>query len=148
MNYTEKNKLLDKLSLIGLMAIFFELFLYAVDYGYTIRFDTIKKMPITMTIFCLIFVATAVGILIYSKKKQRPSAKIYAYEFIAFAILCPIIVYWYLPNTFGLKNSFLHSIDHKALWLAVLFYYIGRLIYACVDAYRNSNERKLKKKKA
>ena len=148
MNYTEKNKLLDKISLIGLMAIFFELFLYGIDYGYTVRFDYVKKMPIIMAVFCLLFVLTAIGIFIYCKKKNKPSARIYAIEFLAFAVLCPIIMYWYLPNTFGLKNSFLHKIDHKTLWVVVLIYFVGRLVYACIDAYRNSNDRKLKKKRA
>ena len=35
MNYTEKNKLLDKISVIGLMAILVEVFLYAVDSCFT-----------------------------------------------------------------------------------------------------------------
>ena len=148
MNYTEKNKLLDKISLIGLMGIFFELFLYGVDYCYTVRFDFVKNMSIVMLIFCLTFLAISAGIFIYSKKNSKPQVRIYAYEFLAFAILCPIIVYWYLPVTFGLKTGFLHKINHQFLWILVLVYYVCRIAYAIYDAYKNSSSRKLKKKRA
>ena len=51
MNYTEKNKLLDKISLIGLMAIFVEILLYAIDRVYTGEIGTILlKMPIILNV--------------------------------------------------------------------------------------------------
>jgi hypothetical protein len=149
MNLTEKNRLLDKISLIILMGIFFEIFLYGVHYCFTERIDVIAEMPYIMLAFAVIFVLIAVGVFVYAKKKNRPKSKIYGYEFIGFAILCPIITYLYLPKFYGLKTNFLHSIfNYKVVMLLVFLYFAARVITACVLAYKNSNAYILKKKRA
>ena len=148
MNYTERNKLLDKISVIGLMAVFVELFLYAVDYCYTKRFDTVTHMPTAMHICGLIFLAISIVLFVYTFKKEKKNFKIYAIEFLVLALLCPFITYWYYCAYYGLSTSWIHSVNHQVLWIIVLAYYVIRIIYSIVDAYLNSISRKLKKKKA
>ncbi len=148
MNYTERNKLLDKISIIGLMLIGVELFLYAVDYCYTKRFDVAPNMPAILNIFGIVFLAISVGIFIYSFKKEKSELIIYGCEVLILAFICPLITYWYYPKAFGLTTNWFHSISHRALFIFVLVYYVCRAIIATVSAYLNSNSRKLKKKKA
>ena len=148
MNYTERNKLLDKISLIGLMAIFVELFFYAVDHCFTERFDIAANMPIVMNIFGLIYLLVSIGLFFYAKKKSKKEVFIYAIEFLVLAFLCPFITYWYYPKFFGLTVNALHKVNHKVLWLVVFVYYVGRVIYATVKAIKNSTASKMKKKKA
>ena len=148
MNYSERNKLLDKVSLIGLMVIFVEMFLYAVDYCYTQRFDIVASMPMTMNILGLIFLAISIGLFVYVYKKDKKNVKIYAIEFLVLAFLCPFITYWYYPKYFGLTTNGLHKINHHVLWVVVLVYYMIRIAYAVIYAIRHSNSRKLKKKRA
>ena len=149
MNLTEKNRLLDKISLIILMGIFFEIFLYAVHYCFTERIDIITEMPYAMLVFMVIFALIAVGVFIYAKKKNRPKSRIYGYEFIGFALLCPITIYLYLPKFFGLKTNFIHHIlDYRVVMGLVFLYFVARVVIACVSAYKNSNAYILKKKRA
>lgn len=149
MNYQERNKLLDKVSLIGLMMIFVELFLYGVDYCYTKRLDVIGKMPVILNVFWLIFLAISVGLFVYIKKKDKKELKIYAIEFLVLAFVCPFITYLYYPKFFGLHTNFIHKIiTHHTLWIGALLYYAGRIVYVLVKAYQKSPNKKLKKKKA
>ena len=101
-----------------------------------------------MIVSGLIFLAISVVLFVREKKYDKKYLKIYAIEFLALAILCPFISYWYYPKFFGLTTNFIHKIDHRVLWIAVLVYYVGRIIYASYKAYMNSNDRKIKKKKA
>ena len=148
MNYTERNKLLDKISIIGLMLIGVELFLYATDYCYTKRFDVAPNMPVVLNVVGILFLVVSLGIFIYSYKKEKPELIIYGCEFLVLAFVCPLITYWYYPKAFGLTTNWFHGINHKFLWLFVLIYYVVRATIAIVSAYLNSNERKLKKRKA
>ena len=148
MNYTEKNKLLDKISLIGLMAIFVKIFLYAVDHCFTKRFDIAARMPIALVILSVIFLAIAAGLFIYAKNSNKKDVKIYAIEFLVLAVVSLVLVYWYYPRFYGLQTGLLHKLDHRMLWIVALVYYLGRIVYSCFKAYQNSNERKLKKKRA
>ena len=148
MNYTEKNKLLDKVSLIILMAIFVLIFLYGVDYCYTDRMDTIPKMPVAMIVFGVIFLLVSVGIFVYCKKKDKKALKIYSYEFLALAIICPIIDYLYYPKFFGLSTGWIHKhLDRRIMLVVAFVYFAGRVAYACYEAYKKSNASKPKKKK-
>ena len=143
MNYTEKNKLLDKISVIGLMAIFVEVFLYAVDRCYTDAIsDWLLKMPTILNVIGGVFLIVSICMYILAYRKLNHSKLIYATEFLFLALLCPFLTYWYLHATGPLRN-----ISPKTMWIAVLIYYICRIVYACVKAYMSSNDRQLKKKK-
>jgi len=148
MNYTEKNKLLDKISLIGLMMIFVEIFLYGVDYCFTKRFDIIATMPKAMIVFGVVFLAISILLFVMVYKKGKKNFTIFAVEFLVLALLCPFITYWYYPKFYGLSTNGLHTINHQVLWVIVFVYYICRLAYSIFDAIKNSNSRKLKKRKA
>ncbi len=143
MNYTEKNKLLDKISLIGLMAIFVEIFLYAVDSSFTGEFsDLLIKMPIILNCLGVIFLIVAVTLYILAYRKKKSSHVIYATEFLVVALLCPFLTYWYTRSTVPLKD-----VNPKILCWIVLTYYAIRLLYTVCKAYLDSAEHHKKKKK-
>ena len=143
MNYTEKNKLLDKISVIGLMAILVEVFLYAIDRCFTGEIsDWLLKMPTILNVVGVGFLVVAVVLYILAYKKSSTSKAIYATEFLVLAFICPFLTYWYTRSTAPLRD-----IDPKTLWIVVLVYYIIRVIYTCVKAHMQSSSAQLKKKK-
>lgn len=143
MNYTEKNKLLDKIAVIGLMAIFVEIFLYAVDKAYTeIMTSFLLKMPTILNVVGVGFLLIAVVLYVIAYKKSNSSKAVYATEFLCLALVCPFLTHWYLYSKEPLR-----SISPKTLWIVVLVYYVIRVLYSCVKAYLQSSNRQLKKKK-
>lgn len=143
MNYTEKNKLLDKISVIGLMAILVEVFLYAVDSCFTGEIsDWLLKMPNILDVTGVIFLLVSVVLYVIAFKKSSSSKIIYATEFLALAFICPFLTYWYTRST-----APLNTISPKTLWVVVLVYYVIRVIWTIVSAYLNSSSKQLKKKK-
>jgi len=143
MNYTEKNKLLDKISVIGVMAILVEVFLYAVDSCFTGEIsDWLLKMPTILNVAGVIFLLISVVLYILAYKKASSSKVVYATEFLALAFICPFLTYWYTRST-----APLNTINPKTLWAVVLIYYVIRVIWTCVSAYLNSASNQLKKKK-
>ena len=143
MNYTEKNKLLDKISVIGIMAIFVEFFLYAVNICYT---DNViewgSKMPGILNVTGVIFLIISVVLYILAYKKSKMSRAVYATEFLILALMCPFLTYWYTRSV-----APLNTIDPKVLWVVVLVYYVMRVVYVWVKSYMNSSSKQLKKKK-
>ena len=143
MNYTEKNKLLDKISVIGLMAILVEVFLYAVDRCFTGEIsDWLLKMPTILYVTGGIFLVIAIVLYVLAYKKSNSSKAMYATEFLALAFICPFLTYWYTRSTAPLRD-----IDPKTLWIVVLVYYVIRVIFTCIKAYMQSSCVQLKKKK-
>jgi len=143
MNYTEKNNLLDKISVIGLMAILVEVFLYAVDSAYTaVISNWLTKVPLILNIIGVVFLGVAITLFIFAYKKSNSSKVIYAIEFLALAFLCPFLNHWY-----NMPGEPLKSINPRVLWIIVLVYYVIRVIYTCVKAYMNSSDMQMKKKR-
>lgn len=147
MNYTEKNKLLDKIAVIGLMAIFVEIFLYAIDRCFTGEIsDWLLKMPMVLNTIGGIFllISIVLYVIAFKKANEKPNSSkaLYATEFLVLALICPFLTYWYTRST-----APLNTIDPKNLWWVVLAYYVIRVIYTCVKAYLGSSSRQLKKKK-
>ena len=143
MNYTEKNKLLDKISAIGLMAIFAEVFLYGVDICYTgIMSEWLLKIPMILNVIGGLFLLIAIGLFVYAYKNARASKVIYGIEFLFLAFMCPFLTFWYTKS-----KAPLNTVSPKIMWIIVLVYYIIRVGYACVKAYMQSSARQLKKKK-
>ena len=147
MNYTEKNKIIDKVSLIIIMGICVEFFLYFVDYCFTSRFDMMTKIPSILNVLALIFLVVSVFLFVKVYKDNKKDYLIYAIEFLVLAFMCPFLTYWYYPKYFGLTTFWLHSIKHKALWVVVLVYYIARAGYAVYKGIHNSQSSSFKKKK-
>lgn len=143
MNYTERNKLLDKISVIGLMAILVEVFLYAIDRCFTGEIsDWLLKMPMILNIAGSIFLVISIILYVWAYRKASSSKAVYATEFLALAFLCPFLTYWYMHS-----GEPLNKISPKTLWVVVLVYYICRVVYTCVKAYLGSNNQQRKKKK-
>ena len=147
MNLTEKNKLLDKISIIVMMGIFAEFFLYAVDYSYTDNLNLMQRMPTILNVVGLIFLAISVFIFVRSYQKNHNNNLIYAIEFLALAIMCPFMTYWYIPKYFGLTTNWIHSINHHVMWVVVALYYIGRIGYEIYKSYSKSSQNNSFKKK-
>ena len=143
MNYTEKNKLLDKISAIALMAIFVEVFLYGVDSAYTgLVNDWFDWIPAILNGFGVIFLLVAIALYIIAYKKSKPSKAVYATEFLVLAFLCPFLNFWYY-----MPGEPLMHINPKVLWIIVLVYYVIRVAGVSVKAYMQSSDRQVKKKK-
>ena len=148
MNLTERNKLLDKVSIIVMMGIFVEFFLYAVDSSFTTRLDIMQKMPAILNVLGLVFLAISVFIFVRTYQKNDNKNLIYAIEFLVLAFGCPFLTYLYYPKYFGLTTNFLHKINHHAWWVLVLLYYVGRVAYAIYKSYqKNKPNEGFKKKK-
>lgn len=142
MNYTEKNKLLDKISAIGLLAILVEVFLYAVDSCFTGEISVwLLRMPTILNVTGIIFLIISIALYIYAYKKSNSSKVVYATEFLVLAFICPFLTYWYTRSTSPLRD-----INPKTLWIVVLVYYVIRVIYTCVKAHLTSSSAQLKKK--
>ena len=143
MNYTEKNKLLDKISVIGLMAILVEVFLYAIDRCFMgeMGIATLAQTPMVVNVIGAIFLVVSIALYIVAYKKSNTSKAVYATEFLVLALLCPFLTYWY-----RFSNAPLKDISPKVLWVIILVYYVIRVVYACVKAYMQSSGRQLKKK--
>lgn len=145
MNYTERNKLLDKISVIGLMAILVEVFLYAIDCCFKGEISDwlfLLKMPMILNIAGSIFLVISIILYVWAYRKASSNKVVYATEFLVLAFLCPFLTYWYMR-----PGEPLNKINPKTLWVVVLVYYICRVIYTCVKAYLTSNHQQLKKKK-
>ncbi len=148
MNLTERNKLLDKVSIIVMMCIFVEFFLYAVDYSYTDNLNLMMRIPSILNVVGLIFLIVSAIIFAMSYQKEKKQNLIYAIEFLVMAILCPFMTYWYYPKYFGLTTNWIHSINHHALWIAVIVYYAIRIGYEIYKSYqKNAPAESFKKKK-
>ena len=142
MNYTEKNKLLDKISVIALMAIFVEIFLYVIDRCYTVEMNWLLRMPTILNVCGGVFLIIAIVLYVIAYKKANSSKAVYATEFLVLAFICPFLTYWYLKST-----APLNTISPKVLWVVVLVYYLIRVVYTCVKAYMQTSTMQLKKRK-
>jgi len=145
MNYSQKNKILDKISIIALLAIFIEIFLYWVDYCYIKRIDMVLEMPGILNVCGAIFLAISIILFLIAYKKSKKNYIYYGADFLLFAFLCPFITYWYTKG-----KGFFHTTNPKVLWVVLLIFYVGRVIYFCAKEYIKSkpaNSKKMKKSK-
>lgn len=112
MNLVERNKLLDKVSVIVIIGIFVEFFLFAVDTCFTTRIDLMTTTPVVLNVLGLVFLAVSAFIFIRMYQKNDNKNLIYGIEFLVLAFLCPFMTYWYYPKYFGLSTNFIHKINH------------------------------------
>ena len=142
MNYTEKNKLADKLCGVGLMLIFVEICISMIQ---TMCVNAIYDR-LTMKIISYAvggaFLAVAIVLYILAYKKSSGSKAVWATEFAVLAFTVPFIVY---VNAFS-KSDFFRSIPVKYAWIPFVVYYVGKAIYVIIMANKNSNSNKRKKK--
>ena len=142
--------MLDKISVIALMCIFVELFLYGSHYSYNEGFTITSSgtnVPFILNVFGVVFLCISVILFILAFKKSTKKYLMFAIEFLVLAFLCPFITYLNYPKYFGLQRSFLSDVlTYKVLCGAVLVYYIGRILYVIFHDYKVVNFKKLGKK--
>lgn len=127
MNYTEKNKLIDKLCGIGLMLIFVEIFLAVVKDGFW-SFSYISKMPTILNVAGGIFLAIGIAILIYAYRKGNGWRAIYGIEFVVLAFVSVLLPHTYIdfPAPWNMLN--------KIFPYAFLLYYVVKMIVVIIKA--------------
>lgn len=127
MNYTEKNRLIDRLCGVGLMLIFVEIFFAVARDGF-FSFKYILKMPTILNVTGAIFLAIGICILIYSYKKGDGWKAGFGIEFIIISFASVILPHTYVdfPAPFNLLN--------KIFPFAFLAYYIVKAIVVIVKA--------------
>ena len=150
MNYAEKNKLLDRVSVIALMCIFVELFLYGSHYSYNEGLTITSNgtnVPVVLNVFGAVFLCISIILFVLAYKKSTKKYLMFAIEFLVLAFLCPFITYLNYPKYFGLTKSFLSDVlTYKLMCGIVLAYYIIRIAYVCFHDYKVINFKKLSKK--
>ncbi len=142
MNYTEKNKLADKLCGIGIMLIFVEICISMIE---KMCVDVMYDRDIMRTIGYSVggvFLLIAIVLYVLSYKKGSMSKAVWATEFAVLAFTVPFIVYVHVFS----KSDFLQSIPVQHAWIPFLVYYIGKSIYVIVIANKKSKSNKRKKK--
>lgn len=142
MNYTEKNKLADKLCGVGLMLIFVEICISMIQ---TMCVNAIYDRPTMRIVSYAVggaFLVAAIVLYVLSYKKSSGSKAVWATEFAVLAFTVPFIVY---VNAFS-KSDFLRSIPVRYAWVPFLAYYIGKAIYVIIMANKHSKSNKRKKK--
>ncbi len=150
MNYAEKNKLLDRISVIALMCIFVELFLYGAHYSYgegmTITSNG-TNVPYVMNVFGGVFLCISIVLFVLAFKKSTKKYLLFAIEFLVLAFMCPFITYLNYPKFFGLtKGSLSNILTYKVLCGIALVYYACRILYVCFHDFKVVNFKKLSKK--
>ncbi len=108
MNYTEKNRLMDKLSAVGLMFIFVEVFFLVANelLGGTLGRNgmlLVANAPIIMNVISGIFLLIGIVILVFAYRKENYWRAGYGIEFIivSFAALFLLHSYIDLPAPFN-----------------------------------------------
>lgn len=125
MNYTEKNKLMDRLCGIGLMLIFVEVFLALVNEGFN-SFKFISSMETTMNITGAVFLIIGITVLTIAYKKNNSWRAIYGIEFIVLAFLTILLSGSYLTFHYPF------NLINKILPYFILIYYIIKAAIVCV----------------
>lgn len=142
MNYTEKNKLADKLCGIGIMLIFVEICISMIE---KMCIDVMYDRNVMGTIGYItggafLLIATILYVLAY--KRSSISKTIWATEFAVLAFTVPFIVHVHVFS----KSDILRKIPVQHAWIPFLVYYIGKAIYVIVVANKKSRSNKKKKK--
>lgn len=142
MNYTEKNKLADKLCGIGIMLIFVEICISMIE---KMCVDVMYDREVMGTIGYVtggVFLLIATVLYVLAYKKSSLSRTIWASEFAVLAFTVPFIVHVHVFS----KSVILRSIPVQHAWIPFLVYYVAKAIYVIVAANKNSKSNKRKKK--
>lgn len=140
MNYTQRERLVDKLCGIALMLILFEVAYQVIISAFTEFNYNLSNVTTWVYVASGIVLAIAVGILVYAYLKKDGSKAVYGLETLVLAITSVTMPGTYLTYTkpFNMLN--------KVYPILFLVYYIGKAIYVIIDA--NKSNTKVSKKKA
>lgn len=140
MNYTEKNKLIDSLCGIGLMAFLVEIFYAIVDSAFTVFSHNFDSVTMWTQIVGAIFLLIAIFVLIKAYKKDNGTNAVYGIELLVLAISTALLPGSYL----SFKEPF--NKINKVFPIAFGVYYIVKLFVVIYKTNKNVNKSKGKKK--
>ena len=144
MNYTQREKLVDKLCGVGLMLILVEIVYQVIISAFTEFNYNLSNVTTWVYVASGIILAIAVGILVYAYLKKNGSKAVYGIETLVLAITAVTMPGTYLtyPTPFNKLN--------KVYPILFLVYYIGKAIYVIIDTNKlntKSSKKKAKKKR-
>lgn len=141
MNYTQKEKLIDKLCGIGLMLICFEIFYAIVNSCYTEFIYDFSKVTTWIYIAGGVILAFSVVLLSYAYIKKNKSKAFYGMETLVLAMTAAT-----LPGTYLDYVAPYNKLNKVYPWL-FLVYYIAKAIYVIINANRSNNKSSKKNSK-
>lgn len=140
MNYTEKNKLADKLCGIGIMLIFVEICISMIQTMCVNAMYDRVTMNVISYILGGVFLGVAIALYLLAYKKKATGKAVWASEFVVLAFAVPFIVY----VNISAKLPILQNLPIRYAWLPFLAYYIGKAIYTIIKANKSSKSKKKK----
>lgn len=144
MNYTQREKLVDKLCGVGLMLILVEIVYQVIISAFTEFNYNLSNVTTWVYVASGIILAIAVGILVYAYLKKNGSKAVYGLETLVLAITAVTT-----PGTYLTYSAPFNKLN-KVYPILFLVYYIGKAIYIIIDANKlntKSSKKKAKKKR-
>lgn len=144
MNYTQREKLVDKLCGVGLMLILVEIVYQVIISAFTEFNYNLSNVTTWVYVASGIILAIAVGILVYAYLKKNGSKAVYGLETLVLAITAVT-----MPGTYLTYSAPFNKLN-KVYPILFLVYYIGKAIYVIIDANKlntKSSKKKAKKKR-
>ena len=129
MNYTQKEKFIDKICGVALMLIFVEIMYQIVHSSYTEFNYNLNNVTTWVWVASGIFLVGAIVLLVYAYMKKSRSKIFYGWELFIFSITLALLpgCYLYFSRPF--------TEIRRIFPFAFLFYYIGKAVY--VIKHRN-----------
>ena len=140
MNYTQREKLVDKLCGVGLMLILVEIVYQVIISAFTEFNYNLSNVTTWVYVASGVILAIAVGILVYAYLKKSTSKAIYGIETLVLAITAVTMPGTYLtyPAPFNKLN--------KVYPILFLIYYIIKAAFIIDSNGINTNTKSSKKK--
>jgi uncharacterized integral membrane protein len=127
MNYTEKNRLIDKICASALMLIFIEIFFAVAHSGFN-DFKWVVELPNILNIIGFGYLVISIGLFIYAYKYENTWKAIYGIEFFVLAFMTLLLPHSYVDFRYPFNRlQFIFPI-------AFLVYYIIKVIVIIVKA--------------
>jgi hypothetical protein len=129
MNYTEKNRLIDRLCASALMLIFIEIFFAVVHSGFN-DFNWVLELPKILNFVGFGYILISIGLFIYAYLKENTWKAIYGVEFLVLAFMTLLLPHSYLEFRFPFNTL------QRVFPIAFLLYYLVKVIVITVKARR------------
>lgn len=145
MNYTQREKLVDKLCGVGLMLILVEIVYQVIISAFTEFNYNLSNVTTWVYVASGVILAIAVGILVYAYLKKSTSKAVYGFETLVLAITAVTMPGTYLtyPAPFNKLN--------KVYPILFLIYYIIKAAFIIdlngINTNTKSSKKKAKKKR-
>lgn len=141
MNYTQKEKLIDKICGAVLMLILVEIFYQVISSAFTEFNYNLANVTHWVYVAGGIVLVMAIALLIYAYIKKSGSQMSYGLELLVVAISAAT-----LPGTY-FEYAAPYNQLNKVYPIAFLIYYIGKVTYIVYDSKKVNNKQTKKKAK-